>query len=215
VNSSLPVTLEKHQFSARDLIGGDAALDFVNTVSGRDQAPRDRLASYTSLLEWAALVSLVPEKHLQTLEREAENEPGAAATALARAKALREALFAVITGTVTGKTPAKGSLALLRGQWIAGVDAHELRFDVGRLSIELRNDAVNFDLIAATIAYRMIEYVLPLPIDRLRICQGPNCSWVFIDSSKAGRRRWCDMAVCGNAAKARRFHARTNQRRSR
>ncbi|MGB6792588.1 MAG: CGNR zinc finger domain-containing protein [Pseudolabrys sp.] len=63
-------------------------------------------------------------------------------------------------------------------------------------------------------AHRMVEHVLPLPMDRLRICQGPNCSWLFIDRSKAGRRRWCDMAVCGNAAKSRRFYARSRQHRS-
>jgi predicted RNA-binding Zn ribbon-like protein len=80
--------------------------------------------------------------------------------------------------------------------------------------VDLRNDALDLDLIASTVAYRMVQQVLPLPMDRLRICQGPNCSWVFIDSSKAGRRRWCDMAVCGNAAKSRRFYARSRQRRS-
>ena len=32
-----------HRFTERDFVGGDAALDFVNTVAGRDQAPRDRL----------------------------------------------------------------------------------------------------------------------------------------------------------------------------
>jgi len=36
------------------------------------------------------------------------------------------------------------------------------------------------------VAYRMVEPVLTLTTDRLRICQGPNCSWLFIDSSKAG-----------------------------
>ena len=121
----LPVKIESHRFVPRDFIGGDAALDFINTVTGRDQSPRDWLDSYTAL----------------------------------------------------------------------------------------RNDAANFDLIASMIAYRMVEHVLTLPTDRLRICHGPNCSWLFIDSSKAGLRRWCDMRVCGNDAKSRRFHARLRQRR--
>jgi predicted RNA-binding Zn ribbon-like protein len=56
--------------------------------------------------------------------------------------------------------------------------------------------------------------VLTSPIERLRICGGPNCSWLFIDSSKAGRRRWCDMAVCGNFAKSQRFHSHTRRRRT-
>ena len=214
MKAHLQVRIESHRFSTGDLIGGDAALDFINTVTGRDQSPRDWLDSYTRLLEWAALVHLLPEKILRALAKMAQSEPTAAATALARAKKLRETLFALVTGIVSGSAPPKTTLALLRQHWIAGINAHELRLDDGRVVAELRNDAADFDLIASMIAYRMVEHVLPLPIDRLRICQGPNCSWVFIDSSKARRRRWCDMAVCGNAAKSRRFQKRSRQRRS-
>ena len=213
MKSYLQVRIETHRFSPGDLIGGDAALDFVNTVTGRDQSPRDWLDSYPRLLEWAAFVHLLPKRVLRALAKKAQKEPAAAAIALARAKKLRETLFALVTGIVSGSAPPKNTLALLRQHWIAGINAHELRLDDGRVVAELRNDAADFDLIASMIAYRMVEHVLPLPKDRLRICQGPNCSWLFIDSSKAGRRRWCDMAVCGNAAKSRRFYARSRQRR--
>jgi len=43
---------------------------------------------------------------------------------------------------------------------------------------------------------------------RLRICANDDCRWAFEDSSRAGRRRWCDMTSCGNVAKARRYRAR-------
>src|ERR1044072_7161980 len=211
---TLPVTVESHRFATRDIIGGDAALDFINTVTGRDQLPRDWLDSYTRLLEWTALVRLLPENILRALTRRAKTEPKAAAAALTRAKVFREMLFALLKGIVSGSAPPKAMLAMLREHWIAGIDAHELRFDDGRVVGELRNDAADFDLITSMVAYRMVEHVLPLPKDRLRICHGPNCSWLFIDTSKAGRRRWRDMAVCGNAAKSRRFQNRSRQRRS-
>jgi predicted RNA-binding Zn ribbon-like protein len=214
MKSTLPVMIESHRFATRDIIGGDAALDFINTVTGRDQLPRDWLDSYMRLLEWAALVRLLPETILRVLTRRAKTEPKAAAAALTRAKVFRETLFALLKGIVSGSAPPKTVLALLREHWIAGINAHELRFDDGRVVAELRNDAADFDLITSMIAYRMVENVLPLPKDRLRICHGPNCSWLFIDSSKAGRRRWCDMAVCGNAAKSRRFQKRSRRRRS-
>jgi predicted RNA-binding Zn ribbon-like protein len=214
MKSNLPVTIESHRFATRDIIGGDAALDFINTVTGRDQLPRDWLDSYMRLLEWAALVRLLPENILRALTKRAKTEPKAAAAALTRAKVFRETLFALLKGIVSGNAPPKAMLALLREHWIAGINAHELRFDDGRVVAELRNDAAEFDLITSMIAYRMVEHVLPLPKDRLRICHGLNCSWLFIDSSKAGRRRWCDMAVCGNAAKSRRFQKRSRQRRS-
>jgi predicted RNA-binding Zn ribbon-like protein len=57
------------------------------------------------------------------------------------------------------------------------------------------------------------ELLLALPPGRLRICAGDECGWLFLDSSKAGRRRWCSMADCGNRAKARRHYARRHGRR--
>ena len=44
--------------------------------------------------------------------------------------------------------------------------------------------------------------------DRLRACADDGCRWVFYDDSRTGRRRWCDMASCGNRAKAARHRAR-------
>lgn len=43
---------------------------------------------------------------------------------------------------------------------------------------------------------------------RLKACPGPECAWVFRDTSRNGSRRWCDMAWCGNRAKAAAFRAR-------
>ena len=77
-----------------------------------------------------------------------------------------------------------------------------------RFSLGVAAEDDDLDLIAAIIAWRTVDEVLPAPEKRLRICQGPDCAWTFIDRSKAGRRRWCDMAVCGNAAKSRRYYAR-------
>jgi predicted RNA-binding Zn ribbon-like protein len=214
MKSVLQVKIEPHQFRNRDTIAGDPALDFVNTVTGRDQSPRDWLDSYARLLEWAAFVQLLPKSVLLALAKKAQKEPAAAEIALARAKLLREALFGLMTRIISRRAPPESALALLREHWITGIKAHELRFRDGRVLVGLRNDALDFDLITSVVAYRMVQQVLPLPVDRLRICHGSNCSWVFIDSSKAGRRRWCDMAVCGNAAKSRRFLARSRKRRS-
>ena len=41
---------------------------------------------------------------------------------------------------------------------------------------------------------------------RVRECDSESCFWLFLDTSKSGTRRWCDMKVCGNREKARRHH---------
>lgn len=44
--------------------------------------------------------------------------------------------------------------------------------------------------------------------DRLKLCPGDNCGWLFLDETKNARRRWCSMDSCGNRAKAARHYAR-------
>lgn len=210
MKSVSPVILT-HDFVARDFVGGDAALDFVNTVAGRDQAPRDWLDGYPRLLEWAEKSGLLRPQVLASLATLAEADPAAASHALARAKELREGLFAIATRLIAGRAPPPDAMALLNRHWRAGVAAHELRYEEGEVRLELRAAAMDLDVIASLIAYRFSEAVLPQPRERLRICAGENCAWLFLDRSKAGRRRWCDMAVCGNTAKSRRFQARARR----
>jgi predicted RNA-binding Zn ribbon-like protein len=49
-------------------------------------------------------------------------------------------------------------------------------------------------------------------LDRVRRCANPACVLLFLDVSKSGRRRWCDMAGCGNRAKAAAHYARTRDK---
>ncbi len=206
-----PVILA-HVFAAKNFVGGDAALDFVNTVNGRDvETPQDWLDGYPRLLEWAEKAGLLPRDALRALAEMARNEPAEASRALRRAKQLRDALFVIVTAMIAAKTPPADALTLLNKHWHAGAAAHALRNEKYDLRMDLRAEAIDLDLIASLVAWRFVEFVLPEPRERLRLCQGNNCAWLFIDRSKAGRRCWCDMAVCGNAAKSRRFYARSRQ----
>jgi predicted RNA-binding Zn ribbon-like protein len=47
-------------------------------------------------------------------------------------------------------------------------------------------------------------------IHSIRDCADPSCRWLFLDTSKNHSRRWCDMKICGNRMKARRFKAQHN-----
>jgi len=43
---------------------------------------------------------------------------------------------------------------------------------------------------------------------QVRACSSPTCQWLFLDTSKNHHRRWCNMKVCGNRAKVRKFYAK-------
>ena len=48
-------------------------------------------------------------------------------------------------------------------------------------------------------------------LSRIKICYNERCSHFFYDTSKANRRKWCDMDSCGNKMKAKRFYARQKE----
>ncbi len=43
---------------------------------------------------------------------------------------------------------------------------------------------------------------------RVRICENPDCCWVFYDDTRNRAKRFCDEKLCGNLMKVRRFRAR-------
>ena len=45
-------------------------------------------------------------------------------------------------------------------------------------------------------------------LDRLKMCELPECHWVFFDRTKPANRRWCSSARCGNRIKVRAFRER-------
>jgi predicted RNA-binding Zn ribbon-like protein len=44
-------------------------------------------------------------------------------------------------------------------------------------------------------------------VQRVLACANQECRWLFLDTSKNHTRRWCDMKICGNRIKVRRFKA--------
>jgi predicted RNA-binding Zn ribbon-like protein len=47
---------------------------------------------------------------------------------------------------------------------------------------------------------------------RMKACPAENCHWAFYDHSRNRSRTWCEMAVCGNRAKARSYRRRASRR---
>jgi predicted RNA-binding Zn ribbon-like protein len=197
-----------HTFAAHDLVGGNLAVDFVNTVTARDTTPSDWVDDYNALLRWAGLTAAFTKKDLAKLAALAGGEPGQAAAAMRRARTLREVLCGVLYALIDGRSPTAEALGVLDEARIASVKAAKLTHVGGRLAAQWSVDRSGLDLIAHVVTTRALALLEAPQLDRLRLCDGHDCGWVFIDTSKNGKRRWCDMATCGNTAKARRYAER-------
>jgi predicted RNA-binding Zn ribbon-like protein len=201
------VQVQAHAFRPRDLVAGHVALDLVNTVTARNADPIDWLDSYLRLLHWAELTGEFDRSALQALRSASSADPAAAARALRRAKRLRETLHDILVPITTGQAPGV-ALDQLDRLWKDAVRHAQLSVVDGQARSQLRVDTSALDYLSHELALRATDLLRALPLARTRVCAGPRCGWLFIDTSKGGRRRWCDMATCGNTAKTIRHRKR-------
>jgi predicted RNA-binding Zn ribbon-like protein len=191
------------------LVGNHPALDFTNTVGGweGDRVRDDRLASYGDLLGWGRKAGLLALGDIRTLERLATAAPDEAGRVFERAIDLRVAIYRIITAAATRRPPAQADLARLNREVARARSAEHLVPDREHYAWRLDDDVGlerPVQLVAAATAALLVEG----PIVRIHRCPGENCGWLFLDTSRGGRRRWCDMATCGNLDKVRRFRRR-------
>jgi len=202
------MTPTPHHFQAHDLIAGHLALDLVNTVTARDSVPHDWLASPDALLQWAALTSRFAARDLAALARQAAADRRAAGAALGRCRRLRETLHDTLVALISGRAvPAAVLQALDRLRRSA---AARSALVASRSGVAARPTLAGsgLDLVADEVLADALRLLEAPALDRLRVCGGAHCGWLFLDQSKAGRRRWCDMATCGAAQKALQFRQR-------
>lgn len=61
------------------------------------------------------------------------------------------------------------------------------------------------------VAHAIGDLLCDVDPSRVRQCEGEGCTLWFLDRTKAGKRRWCSMAICGNRAKARAHRRRSSR----
>jgi len=187
--------------------GGDPALDLVNTVVPRPASePRELLPDFDSLVRWGEQAGLLDPDRATALRVRAGHEPRGAATALERVRRFRETLFQLFSAAAAGRTLPDAALARLNAAW-AESSAHARLASDGRVAAWGWDDDDALDRVLWQVARAAVDLLTSPRLDRVRECHADECSWLFLDLSKNRSRRWCDMAVCGNRSKVRRYRA--------
>lgn len=193
-----------------ELTGGRLCLDLANTKDERptDQ-PRELLRDYEDVLDWAVQAGVLSRTERRRLSGRAAHDASAAADALGRLVDGREAMVQIFSAIAQGRVVPSSPLEGLN-QLITDACAKR-RLVRGRERLEWTwQSAETPDLSRPLWAavWSAVELLTSRDLDRVRQCEGAGCAWLFMDTSKNGSRRWCDMSVCGNRAKARRHRSK-------
>lgn len=188
-------------------IGGDLALDFINTAEyrGTPQA-LEFLSSAQCLLAWSHHAGLFSEPELTRLARHLAKRPRDGQRLLASAVALRESLYQLFVGLTQQRAPLPSALKPLN-EALATLTRHRTLQSVdGTVAWRWRDEGGVSAAVLGPPSLAAAQLLTAQPLDKLKQC--PGCGWLFLDTSRNGLRRWCSMAYCGSTDKSRRQYRR-------
>jgi predicted RNA-binding Zn ribbon-like protein len=208
---SVPVTSrdtrERHAYA---FVAERLWLDFVNsdnTVRGSDA-----LYDFEWFVRWLEAAFLLDAERAATMHRRAQQQPAGALAVLGDARRVRAVLRSLAE---------RGDASLeIRSDALAEIN-RVLGRSAGTRRLELQADGSfvrafvpvgdAFAGLLIPIVESAADALIMRELARVRRCADPRCGRVFQDETKNGRRRWCDMATCGNRAKAARHRMKLHR----
>ena len=191
-------------------VGGELALDFVNTRPVQDGAPTELLEDFGAVLRWFKAADLLNSQEAAGLERQWEGTTEAQ-KAVRDLEDFREKLRGEILAWEGGRSIRRSTINELNGlmrmhpmltRLIPNGTAYSTK-----LWFEVREPA---DLLAPLAHSAATLFAAG---DRKRVRKCDNCVLHFHDASKKGTRRWCSMRSCGNRFKVAAYAARQRENR--
>ena len=169
---------------------GTLSLDFVGTLRARrNDEPTEKLTGPADLDAWFVEAGLVHGAEASTADD------------LAAAIDVREAIYALVWSRLHELPLPDDAVATLNSTAAAPPLAAALTPDGWARSGTPRQAL-------AHIAREAVEIVGGEQAALLRECARPECTQVYLDTSRGHRREWCSMATCGSRMKAKAYRER-------
>ena len=184
-------------------------LDFVNTL---DLSPvvHDHLDTPEAALDWLVEHDLMHRESRDGLLKEFRQSPEEGTELLGRLRRIRSAMRGVLEATAEHRPPSGADLAelnrALRTHYVYVLVPAE-----DGISLDHRHQGDPVDGAIARLAESIARELVQGDRERLRVCENEKCRWVFKDTSRTGKRKWCSMRTCGNRAKVARHRARRRE----
>lgn len=178
-------------------VGGRLALDFLNTAdwSAEGDVIHEKLETEDDVRRWTDALGIT-----QSVSDGRSHD-------LTALRSARTELRKLIQAAIEDRTPAAQTIDRLNLLLAATSNASLMVQLTHRPWMAFESSLL--DLILASAKSVLSD---PREINRVHMCSGSDCGWLFLDESRNQQRRWCMMQTCGNRAKARRHYASRTSR---
>ncbi|WP_218016942.1 CGNR zinc finger domain-containing protein [Sphingomonas mali] len=174
------------------------SIDFANTIHDRFAADvEDYIATPERYVEWARRSGAIATDEMIDMSRlEGEGE-----RLMADVRSLRDATYLLLSACIDGVALPQGPL-LVENHWLLRAWQSQSLSENGLLT--LRADPEDLRIPLKRIALDVVDTLVDARAGKFKLKRCANqssCGWIFADTSKNGRRRWCAMQTCGTASK--------------
>ena len=188
-----------------EFVGGHPALDLINTVDWTSGGPAgERLPDYDRWVDWSERSGSLKPADARRLRARARRDPAGAARALQRVHAARDTLQRTLAARASGNAPAQSDLKTLNRLLGAALARLELAPAGHGAALVWREIGHRLDGPLWPVVWAAARLLESDDADRIRVCDGIDCGWMYLDRSRNGLRRWCEMSTCGTREKNRR-----------
>ena len=180
-------------------------LAFANTLTWRGSAaPSESLTDLQALLTWIERQTGVGTGALDGLRN-------GDATLFEAAIGLRETIYRVFEAIAAGRQPSAADFTALSDAIAAAPSRTRLERRGDGYAWRIPTPETAVAQLLAPVLWAAADLLVDAGRRRIRQCANEKCLWLFVDESKSGTRRWCDMTSCGNRAKAQRHYAKVRR----
>lgn len=193
-------------------LGDRLWLDFVNTDDVRRGMRVDLLRDFDAFVRWLQAASLLDDERAAGIRRRAQLQLAGASAVLAEARRIRASLRALAERGAQLPEVRRGVVGEINR--VLGRSVGTRRLDERADGSFMRAFVPGGDAFAALmipVVESAADSLVTGELIRVRRCGDPTCPRVFLDATRNGRRRWCQMGTCGNRAKAARHRARVRR----
>jgi predicted RNA-binding Zn ribbon-like protein len=185
----------------------DDTIDFINTLEHGSRGDTEEIPTLDAALSWLVERGALDAESAEAERRSSGGPRRADSTRLASVHRVRQALRETADAIVVGR-PASAEAIDVLNRTLRAREVLVLESSADGVTVGERDGGDPIGEALARLVEPMALFVAGGRTDRLRVCGEETCRYVFFDTSRAGRRVWCDMATCGNRAKARRHRER-------
>ena len=175
-------------------------LAFVNTLKSDRGRVTEHLATIDVALRWLRGHLLLHQETMDADLAEFAADPASAEKALGRIHRVRAAMRELVDATVERRPPDGRHLDRINRSLRTPYTYILVPASDG-VSMDHRHEGDPIEGAMARLVESVAREVSQGNPERMRVCANEECRWVFHDTSRSGRRRWCDMSTCGNRAK--------------